>query len=220
LEEIFGRLRLGAAVEPAEAEKIKSAVLYECGKLDAEAGWVQQYHFGALRNNNTRMYRKLGADIGMDSIGDFHLAVPLSRLLDRLAREDKLAKTILYNLNPADNYVLATMIGNFQGDGVAGKMQFGSGWWFLDQIEGMTWQMNALSNVGLLSRFVGMLTDSRSFLSYTRHDYFRRLVCDLFGRDIEAGLIPADYELVGSIVRDISYNNAARYFGFGVQAVE
>jgi len=164
-------------------------MMVEFGKMDRQKGWVQQLHMGAIRNNNTRMYAKLGPDTGFDSIGDFEVALPLSRYLDRLASEDMLPKTILYNLNPKDNEVLASMLGNFQDGSVAGKMQFGSGWWFLDQMDGMIKQINTLSNFGLLSRFVGMLTDSRSFLSFTRHEYFRRILCNLIGDEVEKGQV-------------------------------
>jgi glucuronate isomerase len=183
--------------------------------MDWEKGWTQQFHLGALRNNNARALRQLGPDTGWDSIGDFSQAQALSRFLDRLDNQDKLTKTILYNLNPADNDMVATMIGNFQDGSVAGKMQFGSGWWFLDQKDGMEKQLNALSNMGLLSRFVGMLTDSRSFLSFPRHEYFRRILCNLLGRDVENGELPAE-ELpwLGQLVENISYGNASQYFGF------
>ncbi len=214
IESIFGKVRAGRGIGEEDILKFKSAMLYEFGVMDWEKGWTQQYHFCAMRNNNSRMYKKLGPDTGFDSIGDFPLARPLAKLLDRLDSEGKLAKTILYTLNPAYNEVIATMLGNFQDSTVPGKMQFGSGWWFLDQIDGMTKQMEALSNMGLLRRFVGMLTDSRSFLSYTRHEYFRRLLCNILGNDMSRGLIPDDIEFVGEMVRDISYNNAARYFGF------
>ena len=175
---------------------------------------MQQYHLGALRNNNARMLRQLGPDTGWDSIGDFSQARMLSKFLNRLDNQDKLAKTIIYNLNPADNELIATMIGNFNDGSVAGKVQFGSAWWFLDQKDGMIKQLNALSNMGLLSRLVGMLTDSRSFLSFPRHEYFRRIVCNLFGEDIENGELPNDLEWVGKIVQDISYFNAKNYFKF------
>ena len=181
---------------------------------DHERGWVQQYHLGALRNNNTRMLSQLGPDTGWDSIGDFSQARMLSKFLNRLDTENKLTKTIIYNLNPADNELMATMIGNFNDGSVAGKIQFGSAWWFLDQKDGMIKQMNALSNMGLLSRLVGMLTDSRSFLSYPRHEYFRRLLCNLFGDDVENGELPNDVEWIGKIVQDICYNNAKNYFGW------
>ncbi|HPU57126.1 MAG TPA: glucuronate isomerase, partial [Verrucomicrobiota bacterium] len=175
---------------------------------------TKQLHLGAMRNNNTRMLRKLGPDTGFDSIGDFPQARSLAAYLDRLDSEDALPKTILYNLNPADNYVFATMLGNFQDGSIPGKIQLGSGWWFLDQKEGMRWQMNALSNLGLLSRFVGMVTDSRSFMSYPRHEYFRRVLCDLIGRDMENGEIPNDEMLVGTMIQNICYANAKQYFGF------
>ena len=183
------------------------------GRLDAEKGWTKQLHLGARRNNNTRMLRQVGPDKGFDSIGDWPQADALGDYLDRLERENALPKTIIYNLNPADNYVLATMVGNFQDGRTAGKIQFGSGWWFLDQKEGMEWQMNALSNAGLLSRFVGMLTDSRSFMSYPRHEYFRRVLCNLIGADIENGEIPDSDELVAPMIRGICYGNAERYLG-------
>ena len=189
-------------------------MLYELAAMNAEKGWVQQFHFGAMRSNNTRMLAALGPDTGFDSIGDLEVARPMARFFDRLDRDGRLAKTILYNLNPADNEVVATMLGNFQDGVTPGKMQFGSGWWFLDQKDGMERQLNALSNLGLLSRFVGMLTDSRSFLSYTRHEYFRRILCNLLGTEIQQGLLPNEMELIGSMVRDICYGNAARYFGF------
>jgi glucuronate isomerase len=194
--------------------KFKSAMLYELGLMYHEKGWTQQFHFGALRNNNSRMFRTLGPDTGFDSIGDFEIARPLAKFLNRLDNENKLAKTILYNLNPRDNELMATMIGNFQDGSVAGKMQYGSAWWFLDQLDGMKKQLEALSNMGLLSRFIGMLTDSRSFLSYPRHDYFRRLLCNMLGEDMEKGLLPNEVSLVGGMVADICYNNAKNYFGF------
>lgn len=211
---IFNKIRTKQVLMPGEILKFKSAMLYEFAIWDHEKGWVQQYHLGALRNNNSRAFRNLGADTGWDSIGDFSQARALSKFLDKLDSEDKLAKTILYNLNPADNELMATMIGNFNDGSVAGKIQFGSAWWFLDQKDGMTRQINALSNMGLLSRLVGMLTDSRSFLSYPRHEYFRRLLCNLFGEDIENGELPADYEWIGKIIQDICYNNAKNYFSF------
>lgn len=211
---IFNKVRSGKKLTAQESAKFKSAMLYNFGIMDHAKGWTQQFHLGALRNNNQRMLRTLGPDTGFDSIGDWPMAEGLSRFFDRLDNTDQLAKTILYNLNPRDNYLFATMIGNFQDGSVAGKMQFGTGWWFLDQKEGMTWQMNALSNLGLLSRFVGMLTDSRSFLSYPRHDYFRRILCNLIGQDVENGEIPADLELLGQMVENISYYNARNFFGF------
>ncbi len=219
IETIFAKARSGAAVSQTELQQFHSAMMFEFGVMDAEKGWTQQIHYGAIRNNNTRMFQQAGADIGMDSVADREVAAGLSRCLDRMDQADKLPKTILYNLNPRDNYVLATMIGNFMGDGTPGKLQLGSGWWFLDQMEGMEWQMNALSSVGVLRRFVGMLTDSRSFLSYTRHEYFRRILCNMLGSDIEKGRIPRDFSLVGAMVKEISYTNAANYFGFDVPQV-
>jgi glucuronate isomerase len=212
---IFDKARLDQPLTTAEIEQFKSAMLVELAIMDWEKGWTQQFHLGALRNNNARALRQLGPDTGWDSIGDFSQAQALSRFLDRLDNQDKLTKTILYNLNPADNDVFATMIGDFQDGSVAGKMQFGSGWWFLDQKDGMEKQLNALSNMGLLSRFVGMLTDSRSFLSFPRHEYFRRILCNLLGRDVENGELPAE-ELpwLGQLVENISYGNASQYFGF------
>ncbi len=209
---IFAKIRSKKALSPAECEQFKSAMMVEFGRMNFEKGWVQQLHMGPIRNNNSRMFKLLGPDTGFDSIGDFEIALPLSKFLDRLASEDKLSKTILYNINPKDNEVLATMLGNFQGDGIAGKMQFGSGWWFLDQMDGMIKQMNALSNLGLLSRFIGMLTDSRSFLSYSRHEYFRRILCNLLGEEVEKGFWPRDMKLLGQMVEDISFNNAKNYF--------
>ena len=183
------------------------------GEWDARRGWTKQLHLGALRNNNSRLLQAVGADAGVDSIGDWPQAEALSRYLDRLDRDGLLPRTILYNVNPTDNYVLGTMIGNFQDGSMAGKIQFGSGWWFLDQKEGMEWQINALSNLGLLSRFVGMLTDSRSFLSYSRHEYFRRILCSMLGRDVANGELPNDMELLGELVRGVCYENAVGYFG-------
>ncbi len=214
IEKIFSKVRKGGALIKEEVVKFQSCMLYEFGIMDHSRGWTQQFHIGALRNNNTRLFKKLGPDTGFDSIGDFDIARPLSRLLDRLDMENKLSKTILYNLNPRDNELMATMIGNFQDGSVPGKMQYGSGWWFLDQKDGMEKQMQALSNLGLLSRFVGMLTDSRSYLSYTRHEYFRRTLCNLLGNDVENGEIPYDMELLGSMVENICFNNAKAYFNF------
>jgi len=211
---IFRRVRRGNNLRTNEMAKFKSAMLYELALLDHDKGWVQQFHMGVLRNNNMRMLNKVGPDSGFDSIGDFHLAESLSKLLDRLDFDNRLAKTILYNINPSDNDLLATMIGNFQDGSTPGKMQFGSGWWFLDQRDGMLKQLEALSNQGLLSRFVGMLTDSRSFLSYTRHEYFRRILCNLLGTEMEQGLLPNDMQLIGSLVRDVCHDNAKEYFGF------
>ncbi|EIJ37352.1 glucuronate isomerase [Galbibacter orientalis DSM 19592] len=197
-----------------EIEKFESAVLQFLAEQYHSLGWIQQFHLGALRNNNTRMLAKLGPDTGWDSISDYPQAEKLSKFLNSLDGKDKLSKTIIYNLNPADNEVMATMIGNFNDGSVKGKVQFGSGWWFLDQKDGMTKQMNALSNMGLISCFIGMLTDSRSFLSYPRHEYFRRILCNLLGEEIENGELPNDMEWIGKIVEDISYNNAQEYFDF------
>lgn len=214
IRENFMKIRGGKYLTPQEILKFKSAMLVEFGIMDHRRGWTQQFHLGALRNNNSRLFRLLGPDTGFDSIGDFEIARPLSRFLNRLDSNNQLAKTIVYNLNPRDNELIATMIGNFQDGTVPGKIQFGSGWWFLDQKDGMQKQMHALSNLGLLSRFVGMLTDSRSFLSYTRHEYFRRTLCNLLGDDVERGEIPADMELLGRMVENICFNNAFQYFGF------
>jgi len=204
----------GQALSPAEALEYKSAILHALGVMYAGRGWTQQFHLGALRNNNPRAMRLLGPDTGWDSIGDFPQAVGLSRFLGRLDEYDQLAKTVIYNLNPADNEVIATMIGNFNDGSVAGKIQFGSGWWFLDQKDGMIRQINALSNMGLLSRFIGMLTDSRSFLSFPRHEYFRRILCNILGEDIENGELPDDLAWTGEVVQNICYHNAARFFNF------
>jgi len=214
VEAIFNKVRAGKEPNDTERRKFKSAMLVHFAEWDWEKGWVQQYHLGAMRNNNSRMTQKLGPDTGWDSIGDFSQGRALARFLDRLDKEDKLARTILYNLNPADNELFASMIGNFNDGSIAGKLQFGSGWWFLDQKDGMTRQINALSNMGLLSRFVGMLTDSRSFLSFPRHEYFRRILCNLFGDEITNGELPNDLEWIGKIIRDICYYNARQYFNF------
>jgi glucuronate isomerase len=211
---IFTRLRQGISLSAEDQLKFRSAMLFDLAVIDYEKNWTQQFHLGALRNNSTRMFRQLGPDKGFDSIGDFEIAKPMGRFLDKLDTDNRLAKTILYNLNPRDNELIATMCGNFNDGSVPGKMQFGSGWWFLDQKDGMTRQINALSSLGLLSRFVGMLTDSRSFLSYPRHDYFRRILCNLLGADITNGEIPNDMELVGGMVKNISYYNAKNFFGF------
>lgn len=213
---IFVKLVSGRNLDQSEILKFKSAMLYEFGLMDHERGWVQQYHIGALRNVNSRMYRTLGPDTGYDMIGDLEVARPLAKLLARLDDENKLAKTIVYNLNPRDNDLLASLIGCFQDGSSAGKIQYGSAWWFLDQMDGIQKQLNALSNLGLLSRFIGMLTDSRSFLSYPRHDYFRRILCDLLGGEMESGMIPNDLTLIGNMVSDISYNNVKNYFGLEV----
>ena len=211
---IFNKVRRGSQLDSDEIARFKSAMLYEFGLMDHARNWTQQFHVGALRSVNTRLLKVLGPDTGFDTMGDWPIAQPLAKFLDRLDRENKLPRTILYNNNPCDNEVLATMIGNFQDGSQPGKMQFGSSWWHLDQLDGMTRQIEALSNMGLLSRFVGMLTDSRSFLSYTRHEYFRRLLCNILGGEIERGLLPRDMKLIGGMVKDISYNNAAQYFGF------
>ncbi|MDB5153954.1 MAG: uxaC [Mucilaginibacter sp.] len=214
IDEIFNKIRSGKALQPVEVFKFKSAMLYEFALWDHQKGWVQQYHVGALRNNNSRAYREIGPDTGYDSIGDFSQASALSKFLNKLDSTNQLAKTIIYNLNPADNELIATMAGNFNDGTVAGKIQFGAAWWFLDQKDGMTRQLNSLSSMGLLSKLVGMLTDSRSFLSYPRHEYFRRLLCNLFGEDIENGELPNDIEWTGKIIRDICYYNAKNYFTF------
>ncbi len=212
IKRIFAEMRSGKEPTGHEMLQFKSAMMVEFGLMDAERGWVQQLHLGALRNNTTRLFKTLGPDIGCDSMNDLEVAGPLSKFLDRLDVQGRLPKTILYNLNPRDNALLATMIGNFQDGSSPGKMQYGSGWWFLDQKDGMEEQMRILANMGLLSRFVGMLTDSRSFLSYPRHEYFRRTLCNLLGNDVETGLLPNDLDLLGKMVEDISYNNARDYF--------
>lgn len=196
-----------------EISKFKSAFLYEVARLNHKCGWVQQFHVGAIRNTNTRMYNQLGSDIGCDSIGDFAHGENIAKFLDRLDQSNELTKTILYSINPRDNELFASIIGNFQDSSFPGKLQFGPAWWFLDQIDGMTKQLNTLSNMGLLSRFIGMTTDSRSFLSFPRHEYFRRILCNLIGIDVENGEIPSDMDLLGKIVENICYNNAIKYFG-------
>jgi len=211
---IFKKKREHKNITEKEALKFQSAILHFLAETYHEFGWVQQFHLGALRNNNSRMLQLLGPDTGWDSIGDFPQAENLSNFLNALDSKDKLTKTILYNLNPADNEVLASMIGNFNDGKIKGKIQFGSGWWFLDQKDGIIKQLNALSNMGLISCFVGMLTDSRSFLSYPRHEYFRRVVCNLFGEEIQKGELPNDMEWIGKLVSDISYHNAKEYFNF------
>ena len=211
---IFQNARANKAPNPDELEQIKTALMIEFGRMDHARGWTMQLHLGALRNNNTRLFEALGPDKGFDSIGDFDQGRYLSSFLDSLDSSDQLPRTILYNLNPRDNELMATMIGNFQDGSIPGKIQYGSGWWFLDQWDGMQKQIEALSNLGLLSRFVGMLTDSRSFLSYTRHEYFRRLLCNILGNDMVRGAVPEDFDLVGNMVSDISYRNAKEYFGF------
>jgi glucuronate isomerase len=214
IADIFIKIRSNQSLDAAEALQFKSAMLHNFALWNHEKGWVMQLHLGALRNNNARGLSELGPDTGWDSIGDFSQGRALSKFLNRLDTTNQLSKTILYNLNPADNELMASMTGNFNDGSVAGKIQFGSAWWFLDQKDGMTKQMNALSNIGLLSRLVGMLTDSRSFLSFPRHEYFRRLVCNLFGDDIENGELPNDIVWTGKIVQDICYYNAKNYFNF------
>ena len=215
IEAIFKMVLLGKTPSEGELEKFRSACLHDFAVMDAESGWTQQFHIGAIRNNNTRMFNILGPDTGYDAIHDVQCAAAGNRFFDRLTQEDRLAKTILYCLNPKDNEVLMAMAYTFNDGTVPGKMQFGSGWWFLDQEDGMRKQMNALSALGLLSRFVGMLTDSRSFISYPRHEYFRRILCSVLGEDIEKGKLPAsEMEFIGKMVKDISYNNAKNYFNF------
>lgn len=208
---IFEKLVRRKAIDAAEGRVLRSEILVALAHMDAESGWVQQFHLGALRNTNSRMMRTLGPDTGYDCIGDFPMASGLARFLNRLDDQGKLAKTVLYNLNPRDNELFATMIGNFQESGFSGKMQYGAAWWFLDQLDGMTRQMDALSTMGVLSTFIGMLTDSRSFLSYPRHEYFRRLLCNILGNDMERGLIPRKMDLVGDTVRKICYENVRQY---------
>jgi len=211
---IFAKKRNGETLTSLETEKFKSAILLFLGETYHEFSWVQQFHLGALRNNNARMHNVLGPDTGWDSIGDYNQAEPLSKFLNALDSKNKLTKTILYNLNPADNEIFASMIGNFNDGSIKGKVQFGSGWWFLDQKDGIIKQLNALSNMGMVSCFIGMLTDSRSFLSYPRHEYFRRVLCNLFGAEIASGELPNDMDLIGKVISDISYNNAKEYFKF------
>jgi len=216
INSIFDKIIRGKDVAPGEQLKFKSAMMFEFALMDYEAGWVQQLHIGAMRNNSTRMFKALGPDVGCDSMDDRQMARPLSRFLNRLDANNELPKTILYNLNPRDNALFATMIGNFQDGSTPGKMQYGSAWWFLDQKDGMEEQMRVLSNMGLLSRFIGMLTDSRSFLSYPRHEYFRRILCNMLGGDVEAGLLPNDMALLGKMIEDICFNNAKDYFSMAV----
>jgi glucuronate isomerase len=211
---IFDKARKNAAVSEKEYTQFASFMMLLFGHLDAKAGWTKQLHLGALRNNNNRLLTQLGPDTGFDSIGDFPQTQTLAAYLNKLDSDNLLPKTVIYNLNPADNCAFATMIGNFQDGTIPGKIQYGSGWWFLDQKEGMEWQMNALSALGLLSRFIGMITDSRSFMSYPRHEYFRRTLCNLMGRDIEDGLVPNDEKIVGPMIRNICYSNARNYMAF------
>jgi len=214
LDRIFSKSMNGDALSEEEIRIFKSAFLYYCGLMDHEKEWVFQLHIGALRNNNTRKMKELGRDTGFDSIGDFEIARPLSGMLDRLEKEKKLPRVILYNNNPRDNEVFATMIGNFQDGTIPGKLQHGPPWWFLDQKDGIEKQVESLSNMGILSEFVGMTTDSRSFLSYPRHDYFRRILCNILGKDMEYGLIPDDMELISEMVSKICYQNAEKFFRF------
>ena len=212
IERAFIKIRKGRNLNPQEVDRFKSAMLIELAVMDHEAGWAQQFHVGAIRNNNTRLFHDLGPDTGFDSIGDFKMARSMSKFLDRLDQQKQLAKTIVYNLNPVDNALVVTMINNFNDGETAGKMQFGSAWWYMDQKFGMTDQINALSSLGLLSRFVGMLTDSRSFLSYPRHEYFRRILCNLIGKDVENGEIPNEASMVENLIKNVCYYNAKEYF--------
>ena len=214
VEVVFDKKLSSGILSQDEVDKYRSFLFIYLGKKYHEYNWVQQYHLGPIRNNNSRLVKQVGLDAGVDSIGDFPMAKFMSKLFNALNSTNQLAKTITYNLNPSQNEVFATMMGNFQNSGTPGKMQWGSGWWFLDQKDGMEKQLNCLSNMGLLSRFVGMLTDSRSFLSFTRHEYFRRILCNLIAEDVKQGLIPNDIEFLGKMVQDISYNNAVNYFNF------
>ena len=214
VSKIFEQVNMGNSLSIEQVAMFKSFMLTRFAEWDHEKGWVQQYHLGSLRNNNSRLLQTIGPDTGWDSIGDFTQGSRLSKFLDRLDRNNKLTKTILYNLNPADNELMAAMAGNFNDGSFPGKIQYGSAWWFMDQKDGMTRQINALSNLGLLSRFIGMLTDSRSFLSFPRHEYFRRILCNIFGDEIEQGELPADIPWTGKIIQDICFNNARNYFGW------
>jgi len=215
-DSIFTKGLAGEEISEEELKIYKGKIMLFLGREYSRLGWVMQLHTGCMRNNSTRMFRELGADTGFDSIGDKVSAEDLSRLLDALDDTDELPKTVLYNLNPRENEVLGTMIGCFQGGGIPGKIQFGSGWWFLDQKDGMIKQMITLGNLGLLSRFIGMLTDSRSFLSYTRHEYFRRILCNILGTWVEEGEVPSDMKLLGKMVEDICYNNVKDYIPAGL----
>ena len=217
VEAAFDKARSGRELGFEAAEQLRSALLYELALMDHRRGWVQQFHLGALRDNKTRARRALGPNTGYDCIGDFSQAQALVRFLDRLDANDQLPKTVIYNVNPADNEVFATIAGSFQDGSVPGKIQFGSAWWFLDQLDGMQRQLDTLSNMGLLSRFIGMLTDSRSFLSYSRHEYFRRLLCNLLGSDVERGRLPNDRTLLGALLRDVCFDNVRSYFEFTVR---
>ena len=212
IQKAFEILRSGNPLNPTQRDQFRSAILYHCALMDFEKGWTQQFHIGAIRNNNLHIIRKLGKDAGCDSIGDWNHTIAMSKFFNRLNSEEKLAKTIVYNLNPRDNETFATMIGNYNDGSIAGKMQFGTAWWFLDQKQGMIDQMNALSNMGLLSRFVGMLTDSRSFLSFSRHEYFRRLLCNLIGTDVEKGELPDEIPWLGQMIQNICFHNANKFF--------
>ncbi|WP_178986446.1 glucuronate isomerase [Winogradskyella helgolandensis] len=211
---IFQKRLSQTEITKDEANIFASCILFELCKMYHAKGWVQQFHLGALRNNNSRLLNQIGLDAGVDSIGDFSQAQAMSKLFNQLDAENSLSKTITYNLNPSQNEVFATMMGNYSEAGIPGKMQWGSGWWFLDQKDGMEKQLNTLSNMGLLSRFVGMLTDSRSFLSFPRHEYFRRILCNLIAEDVKEGLVPNDIEFLGKMIQDICYNNAVNYFNF------
>ncbi len=212
IEMIFQKILSNNELSDLEASKFKSAFLFEVGRLNHKRGWVQQYHIGALRNVNTRLFNNLGPDVGCDTIGDYNLSRDMAKFLDRLDQSNELTKTVIYNLNPRDNEMVASMIGNFQDETCPGKIQFGPSWWFLDQIDGITKQINSLSNLGLLYHFIGMTTDSRSFLSFPRHEYFRRILCNIIGMDVEKGKIPADMNLLGEMIENVCYNNAANYF--------
>ena len=214
IKQLFDELLTASSISEEKVRKLKSAILVDLSRMYHDKGWVQQFHFGCIRNSNTRMFRHIGRDTGFDTIGDWNHAQALAKFLDRLDVDNRLAKTILYNLNPNDNNMIATMAANFNTTAEVGKIQFGSGWWFNDQKLGMTDQMNALSNHGLLSRFIGMLTDSRSILSFSRHEYFRRLLCSLLGEDMQNSELPNDMDLVGNMVSDIAYRNAKQYFDF------
>ena len=212
---IFKKLMQKKRLAPSEGKTFKSAMMYELSIMNWEYKWVQQFHIGALRGNNSRLIRTMGPDAGFDSMGDEPVAKAMAKCFDRLDDQNKLAKTIVYNINPRDNELYATMIGNYQDGSVSGKMQHGAAWWFLDQKDGMTRQIEALSTMGILGQFVGMVTDSRSFLSYSRHEYFRRLLCNILGGEMKQGLLPDDIRLVGALVKDICYYNAKRFFNFG-----
>lgn len=216
VQNIFNKVRAGDAATAEEQDQFASNIMLHVGQLNAAKGWTMQLHLGPIRNNNSRLAREIGSDVGCDSIGDYNQAETLSRFLDALDSTNQLPKTILYNVNPSDNYLFGTMAGNFADGSMPGKVQFGSGWWFVDQKEGMEWQINALSNLGLLSRFVGMLTDSRSFMSFPRHEYFRRTLCNLIGQDVENGLVPNDDELLAPMIRNICFGNVKDYLGLAL----